>query len=88
MSSAAPSPCTRRTDDDLRVGIAALEHRQDVADRRAVERGDDPDAAGQERQRPLARLLEEAFRGCRRVRQLLERELQRAQAARLERTRR
>ena len=72
----------RRRDDDVGVRIAAPQHPDDVAQRRAVERGDDADAARQRRQRPLARLVEQAL-GGQPVAQLLEGQLQRAQPARL-----
>ena len=72
----------RRRDDDVGVRIAAPQHPDDVAQRRAVERGDHADAARQCRQRPLARLIEQALGGQPGA-QLLVGELQRAQPARL-----
>ena len=51
--------------------------------RRAVERRDDADLAGQGGQRPLARRVEESFR-VQPLLQLIERELQRAEAVRLQ----
>ena len=74
----------RRPNHDVRLGIAAVQHREDVANRRAVERGDHADLPRQHRQRPLARLIEQPFGGEPPL-QLLERQLQRAQPARLER---
>ena len=73
----------RRTDDEVRVGVAPAEHLDDVADRRAVERGDDADLARQRRQRPLARGVEQPF-GLQPLLQLIEGELQRAEPLRLE----
>ena len=72
----------RRRDDQVRVRIAAAQHADDVAQRRAVDRGDDADAAGQCGQRPLAGLVEQPL-GGELLLQLLEGELQRAQALRL-----
>ena len=46
----------RRRNHQVRVRIAPPQHADDVAQRRAVDRGDEADAAGQRRQRPLARL--------------------------------
>jgi len=66
-----------------RVRIAPPEHREDVANRRAVERRDDADAARQHRQRTLALGREEAF-GLELPAQLIERQLQRAEAARFQ----
>ena len=80
ISSAAPSPCTRAgPNDEVRVRVAAAQHLDDVANRRAVERGDDADLARQRRQRPLARRVEQPFR-LQPLLQLIERELQRAEA--------
>ncbi len=73
----------RRPNHDVRVGVAAAQHLDDVAHGGAVERGDDADLAGQGRQRTLARLVEEAF-GREPLLQLVEGELQRAEAFRLE----
>ena len=82
-SAAASSPCTRAGRiSTLRVRRAAPQHLQDVAQRRAVERRDDPDAPRQRRQRTLPRRIEEPF-GLQALLQLLERELQGAQAVRL-----
>ena len=72
----------RRPDHEVRVRCAAPQHLDDVAQRRAVERRDDPDLARQRRQRPLARRVEEPFR-LQLLLQLLERELQRAEPVRL-----
>ena len=68
----------RRADHEVRVGIAAPQHLDDVAQRRAVERGDDADLARQRRQRPLARCVEQAL-GGEPLLELLEGELQRAE---------
>ena len=60
-------------------GCAPREDLDDVADRRAVERGDDADAVGERGKRTLARLLEQAF--CLQLLlELLEGQLQRAEA--------
>ena len=72
----------RGANDEMRVRIAAAEHFDDVANRRAVERRDDADLAGQRRKRALARRVEEPF-GLQPPLQLIERELQRAEAVRL-----
>ena len=73
----------RRANDEMRVRIAAAEHLDDVANRRAVERCDDADLAGQRRQRPLARGVEQPF--CLQpLLQLIEGELQRAEPVRLQ----
>ena len=74
----------RRTDHDVRLRVALGQHRQDVADRRAVERGDDADLARQHRQRPLARRVEQPG-GVEALLQLLEGQLQRAQPLGLQR---
>ncbi len=74
----------RRTNHDMRLGIALGQHRQDVANRRAVKRGDHADLARQHRQRPLARRIEQPG-GLEPLLQLLERQLQRAEALGLER---
>ena len=55
----------RRADDDVRVRVAAAQHLDDVAHRRAVERGDDADLARQRGQRALAARVEQPF-GARR----------------------
>ena len=51
----------RRRDDQVRVRIAPAQDADDVAQRRAVDRGDDADAAGEGRQRALARLGKQPF---------------------------
>ena len=63
--------------------MAAGEDLDDVAERCAVERRHDPDFGRQRRQRPLARRVEEAL-GLELLLQLLERQLQRAEALGLE----
>ncbi len=68
----------RRRDDHVRVRIPPAEHLEDVADRRAVERGDDADLARQRRQRPLARRVEQPL-GLQALLELLERQLQGAE---------
>ena len=73
----------RRAYDQMDVRVASTEHVDDVADGRAVERGDDADLARQRRQRPLARRVEEPL-VLQPFLQLIERELQRAEAVRLE----
>ena len=84
ISAAAPSPWTRvGPDDEVDIGMAAGEDLDDVAQRRAVERGHDADFRRQRRQRPLARRLEEAL-GLEFLLQLLERQLQRAESLRLQ----
>ena len=72
----------RRANDEMRVRVAAAEHVDDVANRRAVERRDDADLAGQRRQRPLARGVEQAFL-LQPLLELIEGELQRAEPVRL-----
>ena len=67
----------------MRVGIAAAQHLDDVAHGRAVERRDDADLARQRRQRALAALVEQPF-ACEPLLELIERELQRAEALGLE----
>jgi hypothetical protein len=62
----------------MRVGVAALEHLDDVAHRGAVERGDDPDLARQRGQRTLAFGVEQTGRR-QPLLQLLERQLPRAE---------
>src|SRR5262249_46335664 len=72
-----------RADHEMRVRVAAPEDLDDVADRRAVERGDDPDLPRQRRERPLPRGVEQPF--CLQpLFELIEGELQRAEAVRLE----
>src|SRR5581483_569939 len=73
----------RGADDQMRVRVAPAEHVDDVANRRAVKRGDDADLARQRRQRPLAVGIEEPFL-LQPLLQLLEGDLQRADALRLE----
>ncbi len=73
----------RRPDDEVGVGMAAGEDLDDVAERRTIERRDDPDLGRQRRQRPFASRVEEAF-GLELLLQLLERQLQRAEALGLE----
>ena len=73
----------RRADHEVRVRVAPPQHLDDVADRGAVERGDDADLARQRRQRPLARGVEQPF-GLQPLLQLIEGELQRAEALRLQ----
>ena len=73
----------RRANHEVRVRVAAAQDVDDVADRGAVERGDDADLAGKRRQRTLARLVEQSF-GGQPLLQLIEGELQRAEAFRLE----
>ena len=55
----------------------------DVADDRALRRRHDADAPGQERQRPLARRIEQPL-GAEPLLELLERQRQRARARRLD----
>ena len=73
----------RRPDHQVRVRMAAAQHLDDVAQRRAVERRHDADLARQRGQRPLARRVEEPF-GLQLLLQLLERQLQRAEPVRLQ----
>ena len=73
----------RRANHEVSVGIPAAQDVDDVADRGAVERGDDADLAGKGRQRTLAGLVEKTF-GGQSLLQLIEGELQRAEAFRLE----
>ena len=80
ISSAAPSPCTRAGRmTRCAFAIPAAQHLDDVANRRAVERRHDADLARQRRQRTLARRVEQPF-GLQPLLQLIERELQRAEA--------
>ena len=74
----------RRPDDDPRGRVADGQDAEDVAQRRAVERRDDADASRQHGQRALATRVEEAF-GAEPLLQLLEGQLERAEAVRLER---
>ena len=82
--SPAPSPCTR-TGRITRCALGCRRPRTLMMSlqRRAVERGDDADLAGQGGKRALARRGEEPL-GLQLPLQLLERELQRAEALRLE----
>ena len=73
----------RRPDDDVRVGVAAAQHLDDVAHGGAVERGDDADLARQRRQRALAPRVEQPL-GRQPLLQLLEGELPRAEPFGLE----
>jgi hypothetical protein len=73
----------RGTNDEMRVGVPPRQHLDDVANRRTVERGDDPDLPRQRRQRPLAGGVEQAF-GVKPLLQLIERQLQRAEPLGLE----
>ena len=73
----------RRADDDTRVRMALGEDADDVAHCGAVERRDDANATGQHRQRAFAGRLEQAF-ALEFPFQLLERDLERAGAGRLE----
>ena len=72
----------RGTNHEMRVRIAAAEHLDDVANRRAVERRHDADLARQRGKRALARGVEEPF-GLQPPLQLIEGELQRAEPMRL-----
>ena len=72
----------RRPNDDVRVRIAPAQHFEDVAQGGAVERCHDADLAWEGRQRPLARVVEQAF-GLEPLLELLEGELQRAEPMRL-----
>src|SRR5688572_32121369 len=60
------------------------EHTQDVAYGGAIERGDDPDPAGHERQRPFTCAIEESL-GLQPPLELLERRLQCPESKRLQR---
>ncbi len=73
---------TRRANDEMGIRVAAAEYLDDVANRRAVERRDDADFAGQRRQRAFTRRIEESF-GLQPSLQLIERELERAEPMRL-----
>ena len=72
----------RGANDEMRVRIPSAEHFDDVANRRAVERRDDADFAGQGRERALARGVEQPL-GLEPPLQLIEGELQCAEAMRL-----
>ena len=72
-----------RPHDQVRIGMPAAQDLDDVLERRAVERGDDANLAGEGGNRALARRGEEPL-GLQLSLQLLERELQRAAALRLE----
>ena len=65
------------------IRVSPPQHLDDVANRRAVERRDDADLARERRERPLPRRVEQPFR-LQLLFQLLEGELQRAEAVRLE----
>jgi hypothetical protein len=65
------------------VHVAPPQDLDDVPDRGAVERGDDPDLARQSRQRPLARRVEQPL-VLQPLLQLIERQLQRTKAVRFE----
>src|SRR5262249_43279011 len=66
-------------DDQMRVRVPASEHLDDVADRRALERGDDADLARQGRKRSFATDVEEAVL-LQLLFQLFECELERAKS--------
>ena len=84
MSSAALFALNpRRPDHDLRVRVPAAEHLDDVADRRAFERRDDPDFSRQRGQRPLPGGVEQPF-ALQALLELIEGELQRPESVRLE----
>ena len=72
-----------RADHEVRVGVPAPEHLDDVADRGAVQRRHDPDLARQRRQRSLARRVEQPFL-LQAFLELIECELERTEAVRLE----
>ena len=67
----------------MRIRVAAAKHADDVAQRRAIDRRHDADAAGEGRQRAFARRFEEPL-GGQLFLQLLKRELERAVAMRLD----
>ena len=71
------------TNHDLRIRIPSPEHLDDVPNRRAVERGHDPDLPGQRRERSFPRRLEQPF-GLEPLLQLVERQLQRSKPLRLQ----
>src|SRR4029077_17817230 len=73
----------RRADHEVHVRIATPQYLDDVANRGAVERRDDPDLARQRRQRPLPGGIEQPFL-LQAFLELVERELPRAEAVRLE----
>ena len=72
-----------RAHEDLEAGEAAGDDPQEVPDGRAGRRRDEPDAAGQRGQRPLPPGVEEPLGGEPGL-QLLEGELERAEALRLQ----
>src|SRR6266545_238612 len=72
----------RGTNQNARIRRAPLQYLENVAQRRAVKRRDDADAAGQGGQRALPRGVEKPLR-LQLLLQLLERELERAKAVRL-----
>ncbi len=72
-----------RADDEMRVRVAASKDFDDVAQRGAVEGGDDPNLPRQRRQRTLAFGVEQPL-GLQLFLQLLERELPRAEPVRFE----
>src|SRR5205823_3829689 len=73
----------RRTDDEMRVRMTPAKDVDDVANRCAVERRDDANLAGQRGQRPFPRGVEEPL-AVQPLLQLIEGELQRAEAMRLQ----
>ena len=68
-----------RVDDDVELGVAALEDTEHVADGGAGRRGDDPDRPGPERELPLAPVIEKAL-GLELLLELFESELEGALA--------
>jgi hypothetical protein len=74
----------RGANHQVRIRISAFEDREHVANGGPVERSDQPDLPGQYWQWPFARLIEQTL-GREFPLQLLERELQRPEPARLER---
>ena len=73
----------RGADDDVRVGVPSPQHVDDVANRGAFQRRHDSDLARERGQRTFPRAVEESFR-FEPLLQLIEGQLQRAQAVRLE----
>src|SRR5207247_4207138 len=71
-----------RSNDQVRVGVPALQYVDDVADCRAVQRRHDTDLAWKRGQWPLAAGVEQAF-AVQPPLQLIEGELQRTEALRL-----
>ena len=69
-------------DDDVGRGVPPGQHLENIPQRSAVQRGDDPDLAGEQRQRAFPARLEQSV-GCERAFQLVERDLQRAHTLRL-----